>query len=132
MRSNCHYRHQKVGRCRQLMVKTLLPACHLVPLLNNISPHFFFETLKRSSQGVLSFQGIALVEAFKPNGRLSVSLSRIIKCSVFCGSLAAALLWVAAGTASQTTKLGPIKQVSYAPGDYIGSDACKDCHEDQF
>lgn len=61
-----------------------------------------------------------------------MSLSRIIKCLLLCGSLAAALMWVGSGTASQTTKPGPVKQASYAPGDYIGSEACKDCHEDQF
>ncbi|HEU0253479.1 MAG TPA: multiheme c-type cytochrome, partial [Pyrinomonadaceae bacterium] len=53
-----------------------------------------------------------------------MSLNRILKWILLCGLLVAAVLLVA-GDASRAIE-------SSKPEDYIGSDACKDCHEDQF
>jgi len=41
-------------------------------------------------------------------------------------------MWLASGSSSQSIKLGQTKPASYSPGEYVGSEACKDCHEDQF
>jgi len=61
-----------------------------------------------------------------------VSVNRIIKALLLCISLIAATMWLASGTSSQTTKPGQTKPAAYNKDDYVGSDACKDCHEDQF
>ena len=41
-------------------------------------------------------------------------------------------MWLASGSSSQSVKPGQIRPASYSAADYVGSDACKDCHEDQF
>jgi predicted CXXCH cytochrome family protein len=41
-------------------------------------------------------------------------------------------MWLTSGSSSQSVKPAQTKPASYTPGDYVGSDACKDCHEDQF
>jgi len=56
----------------------------------------------------------------------------MIKSLLLCGSLAVALMWLASGSSSQSVKPGQIKPASYSAADYVGSEACKDCHEDQF
>ena len=61
-----------------------------------------------------------------------MNLTRIIKSLLACLSLAGAVMWFASGTSSQPVKTEPTKAVSYTADDYVGSDACKDCHEDQF
>ena len=65
-----------------------------------------------------------------------MSPPRIIKSLLICGSLAAAIMWFAAGSSSQdvrpAVKPVQIKPAVYSAGDYVGSEACKDCHEDQF
>ena len=65
-----------------------------------------------------------------------MSAKRIIKPLLVCGALAAAILWLAEGSSSQNlksvVKTVPTKPATYSTVDYIGSDGCKDCHEDQF
>ena len=61
-----------------------------------------------------------------------MSPNRIIKSLLVCASLAAALMWLASGSSSQSVKPGQTKPATYSAGDYVGSEACKDCHEDQF
>ena len=61
-----------------------------------------------------------------------MSPNRIIKSLLICGSLSAALMWLASGSSSQSVKPGQTKPASYSSGEYVGSEACKDCHEDQF
>ena len=63
-----------------------------------------------------------------------MNLNRIIKSLLLCGAFAVAVIWFASGSSSQTVKPGQTKPASYSVGDsgYVGSDACKDCHEDQF
>ena len=65
-----------------------------------------------------------------------MSPKRIIKSLLVCAALAAALMWVAAGSASKSVKPavepGQTKPASSSAGDYVGSEACMDCHEDQF
>ena len=58
-----------------------------------------------------------------------MSLNRVVKSFLICCSLIAAVMWLASGSSSQSPKPG---QTGTPTGDYVGSDACKDCHEDQF
>jgi predicted CXXCH cytochrome family protein len=56
--------------------------------------------------------------------------SKIAKTLVVCAALFGAM-WLTSGTQSQTVKPAQTK-ANYNAGDYVGSEACKDCHEDQF
>lgn len=51
---------------------------------------------------------------------------------LICASLTATVMWVATGTSSQSVSPGAIKPASYNADDYVGSETCKECHEDQF
>ena len=57
---------------------------------------------------------------------------QLIKVILVC-AIGGATVWFASTSSSQTTKpnSGVIAKAVNA-GDYVGSDACKDCHEDQF
>jgi predicted CXXCH cytochrome family protein len=57
---------------------------------------------------------------------------KVIKALLICGSLFAAFVWLASHSSSQSVKPSQIKPASYNATDYVGSEACKDCHEDQF
>ncbi len=59
---------------------------------------------------------------------------KLIKALLICGSILAAAAWLTSAGSSQSAKPGQAKVVTanYSPGDYVGSEACKDCHEDQF
>jgi predicted CXXCH cytochrome family protein len=61
-----------------------------------------------------------------------LSLKKIIKSLLVCGCLVAAVMWLASGSSSQSLPSGPQLAANYNPDDYVGSEACKDCHEDQF
>ncbi len=58
--------------------------------------------------------------------------SKVIKSLLLCSSLIAASMWFAAGTSSQSPKPSQMKPATHNAADYVGSEACKDCHEDQF
>lgn len=49
-----------------------------------------------------------------------------------CGLALAVLGWLTSNTSSQSTKPGPTQKAVYQAGDYVGSETCKECHEDQF
>ncbi len=56
-----------------------------------------------------------------------------IKALLICGSVILAITWLTSQSRSQTVKSIPSAvTASQKPEDYVGSDACKDCHEDQF
>ena len=57
---------------------------------------------------------------------------RIIQSLLICGSLLMALMWLASDSSSQSVKTDQIKPANHTAADYVGSEACKDCHEDQF
>jgi predicted CXXCH cytochrome family protein len=61
-----------------------------------------------------------------------VTSNKPIRALLVCGLLFAGLIWLASSASSQSTKPVPAEKVSYQAGDYVGSEACKDCHEDQF
>ena len=58
--------------------------------------------------------------------------NRIIKSLLICASLVASVMWLASGSSSHSVKPGQTKPATYSDGDYVGSEACKDCHEDKF
>jgi predicted CXXCH cytochrome family protein len=57
---------------------------------------------------------------------------KLIRMLLACSLLLAALAWLASGTSSKSNDPDTTEKVAYQSGDYIGSEACKDCHEDQF
>lgn len=59
-------------------------------------------------------------------------LNKPIRALLVCGLLLAALVWLASSAPSQSTKPNQTQKAEYQAGDYVGSEACKDCHEDQF
>lgn len=61
-----------------------------------------------------------------------MSSKRIVKSLLVCGLLVAALILFTSGSSSQTPKPSQTKPVTYSAADYVGSETCKDCHEDQF
>ncbi|MCU1266476.1 MAG: hypothetical protein JWM21_2794 [Acidobacteria bacterium] len=65
-----------------------------------------------------------------------MSSHSFIKSLLVCAALVAAISWQASSSVAQsakpTDKPVQIKPTAYIVGDYVGSEACKDCHEDQF
>lgn len=57
---------------------------------------------------------------------------KLIRMLLAGGLLLAALAWLASGTSSKSPDPNETEKVKYQSGDYVGSEACKDCHEDQF
>lgn len=58
--------------------------------------------------------------------------SRLIKLLLIGVLLLGPAVWLTSAGLSQSVKPRQTKAVSYSAGDYVGSEACKDCHEDQF
>jgi len=61
-----------------------------------------------------------------------MSLHRGVKFLLIVSALIFALVCVAARSPSQADTSYQTKTASDQSGDYVGSEACKDCHEDQF
>jgi predicted CXXCH cytochrome family protein len=61
-----------------------------------------------------------------------VSSKRIVKTLLVCGSLVAAVMSLTTASSSQTAKPSQAKPATYDASGYVGSETCKDCHEDQF
>jgi predicted CXXCH cytochrome family protein len=57
---------------------------------------------------------------------------RIAKPLLVLAVLTIGIMWLASGSSSQSVTPSQTKPASYNSADYVGSDACKDCHEDQF
>jgi len=49
-----------------------------------------------------------------------------------CGVLLVSVMWLASASLSKSISSQPLTSASYGSDEYVGSDACKDCHEDQF
>jgi DmsE family decaheme c-type cytochrome len=68
-----------------------------------------------------------------------VKLTKVMKALFICGSVLGMVIWLTAAKSSQAvssvssigTNTGPVMEKSDDTG-YVGSEACKDCHEDQF
>lgn len=62
-----------------------------------------------------------------------LSPHKFIKPLLFCGLFVLAVVWFTSSSRSQTVKPTQAKAAAtYNTQDYVGTDACKDCHEDQF
>ena len=59
-------------------------------------------------------------------------MSKFIKAIVICGLVLAALCWVSYRNPSQSAQISLAEIAKFKSDDYVGSDTCKDCHEDQF
>ena len=59
-------------------------------------------------------------------------MSRFCKALLICGLVLAALGWVSYNNPSQSAQISLGEIAKLKSDDYVGSDACKDCHEDQF
>ena len=57
---------------------------------------------------------------------------RLIKAVLICAFIISALVWVSSKSSSQSAQTSQVKHAAYKAEDYVGSEACKDCHEDQF
>jgi len=58
--------------------------------------------------------------------------SQIPKRLLVCGLLLGGVLWLASSGSSQSRSTQAPATAGNPSGEYVGSDACKDCHEDQF
>jgi predicted CXXCH cytochrome family protein len=59
-------------------------------------------------------------------------MSKFIKALLICGFVLATILWLSHDNSSQSAPFREPEAGVDKPEDYVGSDACKDCHEDQF
>ena len=59
-------------------------------------------------------------------------LAKIIKSLLVLGSVLGVVVWLTAPRTSQAVGRSPVRDDKPAASDYVGSDTCKDCHEDQF
>ena len=58
--------------------------------------------------------------------------TKILKWLLVCGGLVVGVMWLASGGLSQSISSQHLASASSSSDEYVGSDACKDCHEDQF
>ena len=64
-----------------------------------------------------------------------MKLTNVIRALLICGLIAAASLWFSSSPRSATTSIKEDSKVGLpllGDAGYVGSEACKDCHEDQF
>jgi len=59
-------------------------------------------------------------------------MNRLVKALVICGLAVLAVGWLTNNKASKSAEFSAAELAMLASDDYVGSDACKDCHEDQF
>jgi nitrate/TMAO reductase-like tetraheme cytochrome c subunit len=59
-------------------------------------------------------------------------MNRFIKALLICVSLIVTIGWLSYNNSSQSAPMSQAKPPAHKSDDYVGSDACKDCHEDQF
>ena len=59
-------------------------------------------------------------------------MNRLVKALVICGLAVLAVGWLTNNKASKSAEFSAAELATLASDDYVGSDACKDCHEDQF
>ena len=59
-------------------------------------------------------------------------MSTFIKALLICGLVVVIFGLLGYNNSSQSAQISPDELAKYKADDYVGSDACKDCHEDQF
>ena len=57
---------------------------------------------------------------------------KLVKALLIVGLVVAAIGWLTYNKASQSAEFSAAEIAKFVSDDYVGSDACKDCHEDQF
>ena len=57
---------------------------------------------------------------------------KYIKAVLICAFLATAVGWLSSNSSSHSVQPDQTKPAASKSDDYVGTDACKDCHEDQF
>jgi len=57
---------------------------------------------------------------------------KILKAILICAFIALPIVWFSASSSSHPEQASQAKLATYKPEDYVGSETCKDCHEDQF
>lgn len=58
--------------------------------------------------------------------------NQVLKSLAVSGLLLVVLVWLASGTSSKSLPPPIPSDASHSSDEYVGSDACKDCHEEQF
>jgi cytochrome c553 len=59
-------------------------------------------------------------------------MNKFVKALLICGFAVATVVWLSYGDSSQSAPFTKAELALYESEDYVGSEACKDCHEDQF
>ena len=63
-------------------------------------------------------------------------MTRLVKAVLICGFVLSTIGLLSYNRSSHSAEISPSELAMYKAteqgGDYVGSDACKDCHEDQF
>jgi cytochrome c553 len=59
-------------------------------------------------------------------------MSRFFKALLICGFVITAIGLLSYNNSSKSAQISPAEVAQSKSADYVGSDACKDCHEDQF
>jgi DmsE family decaheme c-type cytochrome len=57
---------------------------------------------------------------------------KLIKALLICGFILSTIIWTSFDNSSQSAPFNRNEQAQAKSDDYVGSEACKDCHEDQF
>lgn len=57
---------------------------------------------------------------------------RLIKALLICAFVLATIAWLSYDKSSQSAPFSQAELALYKSEDYVGSEACKDCHESQF
>ena len=59
-------------------------------------------------------------------------MNTFIKALLICAIVLGTIAWLSYTNPSQSAPISQAELGLYKSEDYVGSDACKDCHEDQF
>jgi len=59
-------------------------------------------------------------------------MNQFVKALVICGLVVFTIGWLTYNKASHSAEFSPAELATFPSEDYVGSEACKDCHEDQF
>jgi hypothetical protein len=57
---------------------------------------------------------------------------KLMKALLICGFILSTITLLSYDNSSQSAPIGEAEIALFKPQDYVGSEACKDCHEDQF
>ena len=59
-------------------------------------------------------------------------MNRVVKALLICGLVVSTIGWLTYNKSSQSAAISPAELANYQSQDYVGSEACQACHEDQF